>query len=114
MGRAEVAFLERNQFLEQHGGRLGIAGGKLRLAEQVAHRAHGVVNVVGLLQRLDGLGVATEPQMRAADQEMRCAEIDINGQGFLCELDDLGRAVGQAMGIGQVEQQIGFGGLELE
>ena len=110
VGCAEVICLECGHLLEQHGGFLGIAGSQLRLAEQIAHRADSVVDVVGLLQRLGGLGRLVESQVRAADQEMPGGEVGVDGQRFLCVLDDFHRVVGQAMGVGQVQQEVGLGG----
>ena len=80
--------LECGYLFEQQGGYLGIAGSQLSLAEQVAHCADSVVDVVGLLQRLDGLGHLVESQVRAANQEMPCGEVVVDVERFRCVLDD--------------------------
>ena len=110
--RAEMILLKRDHLLQQCDGFLGIAGGQLGLAKQVTHRAHGVVDIIGLLQRLGGFSGLIKSQISTANQEMSRGEIDVDGQRFLRVLDDFRWVVGQAMGVGQVQQEVdlrGFG-----
>ena len=113
VGGAEVFLLVRRHLLEIKRGVLEVAHRQLGFAEQIPDRANSVVDVVSLLQRLNGVGRLVKPQASAADEEMPGPDVVVDSQRLAGVLDDLRGLVGQAVCVCQIEQQVGLGGLVL-
>ena len=114
VGGAEVFLLVRRHLLEIKRGVLEIAHRQPGFAEQITDRTHGVVDVVSLLQRLNGVSRLVEPQASAADEEMPGPDVVVDGQCLAGVLDDLRGLAGQSVCVGQVEQEVGLGRLVLQ